>query len=82
MFLIRKMSSKNSAPISASLSGPWAFPRLSLIQRRSVIFRMSLRDNESLMFVRLKNKAAQPVRHAAFDRMPCFYATPNVCKVG
>jgi hypothetical protein len=30
----------------------------------------------------VKAKAARPVRHAAFDRMACFYATPNVCKVG
>jgi len=29
-----------------------------------------------------KTKAAEPVRRAAFDRMACLYATPNVSKVG
>jgi hypothetical protein len=30
----------------------------------------------------VKTKAAQPSRHAAFDRIACFYVTPKVCKVG
>jgi transposase len=57
----------------------------SLIQRHSVICWMSFVTWKRALVVLcgdVKTKAAQPVRRAAFDRMACSYATPNVCKVG